>query len=389
MTNPELESNDHELVVSLGDYILRLSIDRGATYIDSLPEGKWPSTFQSLAAVPAHNNAGAGLRRCRFDTGDMHCALHIVDKAAATDTGYCNIHVHDDAAELNVIVPSSKGLTYDVYDGIEWQEVSEPTALWFPPGTTHCATAKIGSGLFFVARIPVDAAAYYDATAPRSIMIDTDLIDPDSSLPAFEQQYGMNFFAYLQEHPKEWQTFNLKMEFGLKKILPPDSISKVPLPKSGVVVDVGGGLGYVAKTITDTTNLETIVCDLPYVCEQAKQKRNVDVFSGDTFTDELPKADTYLLVRTLHDLQESDAIKLLKNIRKFAPRHAGLRIIDSLIGEDESGYADKQQTSMSLLFRSEQHSIQSLQTILNKSGWKSSDITRLSTTLSCLSAVPI
>ncbi len=111
MVSPELESSELGLVVTIGNYTLRLLINANASYINPLPQGTWSSILESLATVPAHRDAGSGLRRYRFDTDKIHSALHVIDDASATNEGYCDIHTHDGIAELNVLVPSSKGLT--------------------------------------------------------------------------------------------------------------------------------------------------------------------------------------------------------------------------------------------------------------------------------------
>lgn len=152
LKNPELTIEPRKIVVALGAAKLSLKLLDNAVL--SLHTGNWHSEQQSLSTVAAHQDAGQGLRRFEFIDAPYHSAIHIVDDAAKTNPNYCTMHSHDDVAELNVIVPMSHGLDYRVTDGASDRHVREPAIFWFEPGEPHCATATIGSGLFFVARIP-------------------------------------------------------------------------------------------------------------------------------------------------------------------------------------------------------------------------------------------
>lgn len=153
LPTPELVIEPHAISVELGDTALRLRKNTDSNLV--LATGRWPGVPRSLGMVAAHLDAGSGLRRYEFEGAPYHAAAHFVDDAADTAPNYCTVHTHDDVAELNVIVPSKQGLTYAITDGNEEKLVQEPTVLWFPRSVEHCAMAKAGSGLFFVARLPL------------------------------------------------------------------------------------------------------------------------------------------------------------------------------------------------------------------------------------------
>jgi hypothetical protein len=155
---PRLKIGQHVITVELGDLTLGLTLKDDGRKIGTLQPGIWESRLESLAAVPTHAEAGVGLRRYRFVNAPYHSALHIIDDAGQTESDYCELHEHEDCAELNVIVPSEAGLAYEVRDGTQLHTIDEPVALWFPPSVPHCAIAQEGSGLFFVARFPMDSS---------------------------------------------------------------------------------------------------------------------------------------------------------------------------------------------------------------------------------------
>jgi|GEM_PF-6434238 len=402
LRSPTLHITDNLIDVRVGNAAISLSLDDSISYMEPLVSGSWASEEESLAAVPAHQDAGAGLRRSKFQGAPYHSALHIVDDGERTNSNYCTIHQHDTDgrtddlayAELNVIVPSESGLSYDLYDGVNWRAVSEPTAVWLPPGLAHCAIARRGSGLFFVSRFAIAPHAYYNAVAPSAHLVDAQAIDPASAKSAFERQFGSPFFEYLEQQPLAWAFFNLKMEYSLRDLLPLAVFSKIPLPKTGTIADIGGGLGYALEQINrQRPDLTTILCEQPFVCQQAAAMRGTinEMQSVDIFTDKLPEADVYLLTRVLHDWPDEVAIRLLQNIKRAAPPHAELRIIDTFLAEDRSGPARalQQQQTMDLLFKTRQHTVSEVNQLLAAAGWESDNAPILlseNSAMSCLTA---
>ena len=55
--------------------------------------------------------------------------------------------------------------------------------------------------------------------------------------------------------------------------------------------------------------------------------------AGDFFKGDLPVCDAYLLMEVIHDWNDEDARKILKNVRSAAPAHAKLLIIEAIVAE--------------------------------------------------------
>lgn len=233
---------------------------------------------------------------------------------------------------------------------------------------------------------------YYDQVAPSAWMVEEGKYDPQSPVPAFEQQYGMSFANYLRQDLNGWRRFNLKMEYGLRQMVPTTSVQLLDLPTEGVVADVGGGLGYLLEQAKiEERGRTTILCEQQFVCDQAKATRgNIDQFgTQDILTGNLPRADMYLLTRIMHDWRDNDAQVLLENIRRVATRASQLRIIDVFLDEDRQGppRALQQQRSMELLYGSKQHTVSEIGALLLSSGWQAVDQpVKLSDDMSFLSA---
>ncbi|MBK6872617.1 MAG: hypothetical protein IPJ14_17155 [Kineosporiaceae bacterium] len=154
--NPVLELKGNEVVVSCPQITARLSYTPLPGFEQELPHGRWDSVERTLDGVPGHKDAGPGLRRFAFLGAPVHGALHQIVDTTQLVADYCVIHHHDDAAELNVLLPGDpdRPLEFDLYN--EGSLVGHaPLSLWIPVNAGHCAMATAGTGFFFVLRMPL------------------------------------------------------------------------------------------------------------------------------------------------------------------------------------------------------------------------------------------
>jgi hypothetical protein len=63
--------------------------------------------------------------------------------------------------------------------------------------------------------------------------------------------------------------------------------------------------------------------------------------AGDFFADPLPVADAYVLMDLLHDWSDADAARILGGIRRAAPEHARLLIVEALVSESPGPHFGK------------------------------------------------
>ncbi len=239
---------------------------------------------------------------------------------------------------------------------------------------------------------PVSETDYVKAKAPGARLLTGFEADPNSPLPAFEQKYGMPFYELLRQNPAQGELFNRKMDIDVREMLTPEAIAEIPLPRRGVVADIGGGLGYLLSTIkAQAPELTTVLCEQPTVIEQAKGVGYLidELQSVNIFEDNLLAADVYILRRVLHNLKDEEAIKLLQNILKAAPEGSELRMVDVFLNAGSTGtaHALEQNDRMKLLFGAKQHSISEARALFKAAGWQPLPrITRLTDEILCLSA---
>ncbi|MSQ99126.1 MAG: hypothetical protein EXR85_07535 [Xanthomonadales bacterium] len=56
--------------------------------------------------------------------------------------------------------------------------------------------------------------------------------------------------------------------------------------------------------------------------------------AGDFFKDKLPVCDAYLVMEVIHDWSDAESISILQAIRRAAPSHARLLLIEEIVPDD-------------------------------------------------------
>lgn len=144
------------------------------------------------------------------------------------------------------------------------------------------------------------------------------------------------FWGYFAGHPEHSRLFNDAMT------------SKTHGQTAGIlatydfshfrtIADIGGGNGPLLQAVLKAApNASGVLFDLPHVIEQGAgvASSRLNVQAGDFFKDTLPVCDAYLLMHILHDWSDDEAQRILKSIRRSAPPHAKLLLVEWLLPAD-------------------------------------------------------
>ena len=138
-------------------------------------------------------------------------------------------------------------------------------------------------------------------------------------------------FAAMGNDPEVARLFNeamtAKAHGDIAAIVPAYDFSP-----ASTIADVGGGRGHLLRAILAATpGARGIVFDLPHVVDSLSPEDRITAIGGSFFDDELPAADTYLLMNVLHDWQDDRSAKILAAIRKAAPNGAKLLVIEAVL----------------------------------------------------------
>uniref|UniRef100_A0A803LM34 Uncharacterized protein n=1 Tax=Chenopodium quinoa TaxID=63459 RepID=A0A803LM34_CHEQI len=165
---------------------------------------------------------------------------------------------------------------------------------------------------------------------------------------AFDKVHGVSIWEKASKDTEFNKLFNTGMASVTKAILDAilcgykEGFSKL----QGTLVDVGGGIGRaVAKIVDAHPHIKGINFDLPHVVETAPVFPNITHVGGDMFK-EIPYADTSVL----HDWEDEDCLKILKNCQKAVSKSKGkVIIVDIVLYPDGKGPYEETKLGCDLL----------------------------------------
>jgi C-methyltransferase len=143
-------------------------------------------------------------------------------------------------------------------------------------------------------------------------------------------------FSYLRAHPDQAAVFDhamtAKSHADIPLILEAFDFSRYPR-----VADVAGGRGHLLRSIVARhRSVDATLVELPEVIERVSADGAPDgvrLVAADFFTDALPAADAYVLMEIIHDWDDTDAVRILANLRRGAPDGAALLVIETVLDD--------------------------------------------------------
>jgi hypothetical protein len=153
----------------------------------------------------------------------------------------------------------------------------------------------------------------------------------------FEQAFGTTYFEYLAKHADAAAIFNAGMT-SLSSVDVSEVIRLYDFSKFERLVDVGGGQGALLHGILAANpNLRGVLMDLPSVVEGASVLRTgpvadrCEIVGGDFFQAVPAGGDAYLMRVVIHDWNDADALRILKNCQRAIRPDGKLILIDSVL----------------------------------------------------------
>lgn len=141
--------------------------------------------------------------------------------------------------------------------------------------------------------------------------------------PCFDLAFGEPVFEHLQKHPERAAVYN-DVQASNSAILTPQIATAYDYSKFGTLMDVGGGHGYLlAEILKATPGLKGILFDMPGVSredENLLEREGVanrcSVAEGSFFDDVPEGADAIILKSIIHDWDDENATRILRNCRE-------------------------------------------------------------------------
>lgn len=156
--------------------------------------------------------------------------------------------------------------------------------------------------------------------------------------PAFDHVHGRDWWTHFAAHPELAELFNRAMG-SMARLVNSATLAAHDLGDVRHLVDVGGGQGQLVTTILRRyPEMTAVVFDLPHVAARAEEVMReaglagrVECVGGD-FLQAVPAGgDAYVLSWTLHDWDDKDSVRILRNVRAAMAPGARLIVIDEVI----------------------------------------------------------
>ena len=147
--------------------------------------------------------------------------------------------------------------------------------------------------------------------------------------------FGTDLFTWFQQpdNTRQWEIFNDAMtsfSSGTAQAV----VESVPFGRFTRIVDIGGGHGYLLKTILAAAkNATGTVYDLPGVIQTAEPIDRVKFEAGDFFKSVPAGGNCYVLKHIIHDWSDAEAVKLLSNIARAMTKDGRIFVIETVMPE--------------------------------------------------------
>jgi 2,7-dihydroxy-5-methyl-1-naphthoate 7-O-methyltransferase len=165
--------------------------------------------------------------------------------------------------------------------------------------------------------------------------------------PAWEQVFGLPFWAYLDANPAISASFDATMALGGADTTLADDYDWTTVRR---VADVGGGTGsLIAEVLRRHPRLRGMLVDLPETAVRAQEYlaglglADRCEIVGQSFFDPLPSgADVYMLNRVIHDWDDESARAILRRCAEAAGSTGRVLVIEShgTGGGDPAAFAE-------------------------------------------------
>jgi SAM-dependent methyltransferase len=165
---------------------------------------------------------------------------------------------------------------------------------------------------------------------------------------ALEHVVGKPLFEYFADHPDDGDTFNEAMISHASQMHTAVA-DAYDFPVEGTVVDVGCGHGtLIAALLRTNAGLRAVAFDVPPVVDGARawlgQRRvaqRCEFVAGDFFESVPSGGDVYALSHVIHDWDDDQAVRLLRNCRDAMDPGATLAVCEMVVPEGPEPHFSK------------------------------------------------
>jgi hypothetical protein len=215
--------------------------------------------------------------------------------------------------------------------------------------------------------------------------------------PAFPVVHGASPYRYFSTHPKDRGAFAEAMGDWNRR-LAQSVLAKRNFSAAKLVVDVGGSFGYLlGHLLAACPRAKGVLFDLPDIADGAQERirglgiqDRCKVMGGDFF-DSVPEGgDVYVMSWILHNWNDQDCVRILRNCRRAVAASGRLLTIDHVVqpGNDPD-FGRTSDLAMLVAFGGQERSEEEFRELLRAGGFRLISVTPLSVPVSLLESEPL
>lgn len=189
--------------------------------------------------------------------------------------------------------------------------------------------------------------------------------------PAMELIEPGGSWDYYARHPEESRIFDEAMT-GKAHGQIAGILAGYDFSPFQTIGDIGGGRGHLLKAVLAAAPHATgVLFDQPHVVNDAAAPPRLKLQGGDFFKDTLPVCDAYLIMQVIHDWNDEESVQILNAIRRSAPAHAKLLLIEAILPEEPApGWIEMLDIFMLTLITGKERTRSEFENLLTASGFR-------------------
>ena len=213
---------------------------------------------------------------------------------------------------------------------------------------------------------------------------------------AFAERHG-HLYDYLARNPESSDLFDDYMT-ARARTFTENLTKRYAFPPTGTMVDVAGGKGHILATVLhDNPQMRGILLDLEHVVDHARRTladeglaERTEVVAGDFFASVPSRGDVYLLASVLHNWDDEDALKILRNVREAMNPGGRVLILEVVLPDAEEAHLgmDIDLRMLALFNGGTERSRDEYATLLDRAGLAIGDVIELGAGASLIEALP-
>jgi O-methyltransferase domain len=167
-----------------------------------------------------------------------------------------------------------------------------------------------------------------------------------TGISGFESHFGMSVIEYFKQNPEQFGTFRAGLN-NYSTMINDAVLAAYDFPSGSKLIDLGGGDGSLLVSILETDATMTgVLFELPSVVARIQSShvatggtKRYEMLEGDFFTSIPTGGDIYVLKQIIHNWDDEQALKILRNCDREMSTNSRLLIIDPIVAAQEPSFA--------------------------------------------------